>query len=203
MIALGKTAATLILLTSAAQAQAPPVPLQQDANPHDGLLIQLLDVKRVYIDKFSGGENAAQLRDMIIASLQRARLFIITENPDRADVVLRGSGEDLIYTDQFQSGEGISARVNAGGSSGSGRTREALNLGASVGQNEQTRIQERKHEASASVRLVNKDGDVLWSTTQESGGGKFRGASADVADKITRQLVQDLEQARAIRNRVK
>jgi hypothetical protein len=38
---------------------------------------------------------------------------------------------------------------------------------------------------------VNKDSDVLWSTTQESNGAKFRGASADVADKITRRLVAD------------
>jgi hypothetical protein len=43
---------------------------------------------------------------------------------------------------------------------------------------------------------VNKDGDVIWSTTQESLGGKFRGASADVADKITRQLTADYERAR-------
>ena len=51
--------------------------------------------------------------------------------------------------------------------------RGGVNLG--VGQNESTRIAERKHEAVASVRLVNKDGDVIWSTTQESLGAKFRG----------------------------
>jgi hypothetical protein len=48
----------------------------------------------------------------------------------------------------------------------------------------------------ATVRLVNKDGDVMWSTTQESNGAKFRGASADVADKITKQLAADLERLR-------
>ncbi len=48
----------------------------------------------------------------------------------------------------------------------------------------------------ATVRLVNKDGDVMWSTTQESNGAKFRGASADVADKITKQLTTDLERLR-------
>ena len=48
----------------------------------------------------------------------------------------------------------------------------------------------------ATVRLVNKDGDVMWSTTQESNGAKFRGASADVADKVTRQLTADLERLR-------
>jgi len=65
-----------------------------------------------------------------------------------------------------------------------------------VGENESTNIKERKHEALATVRLVNKDGDVIWSTTQESTGAKFRGASADVADKITKQLVADYERRR-------
>jgi hypothetical protein len=51
----------------------------------------------------------------------------------------------------------------------------------------------------ATVRLVNKDGDVIWSTTQESLGGKFRGASADVADKITSKLRDDYERARKLK----
>jgi hypothetical protein len=46
--------------------------------------------------------------------------------------------------------------------------------------------------------MVNADGDVIWSTTQESGGGKFRGAMADVADKITRQLSADVKKARTL-----
>ena len=46
----------------------------------------------------------------------------------------------------------------------------------------------------AAVRLVNKDGDVIWFTTQESLGAKFRGASADVAEKITAKLKEDFEE---------
>ncbi len=72
----------------------------------------------------------------------------------------------------------------------------ARSLSAGVGENESTKIKERKHEAMATVRLVNKDGDVMWSTTQESNGAKFRGASADVADKITKQLAADVERLR-------
>jgi N-acetylglutamate synthase/N-acetylornithine aminotransferase len=45
------------------------------------------------------------------------------------------------------------------------------------------------------VRLVNGDGDVIWTTTQESAGAKFKGASADVADKIAKQLSKDAEKA--------
>jgi hypothetical protein len=48
----------------------------------------------------------------------------------------------------------------------------------------------------AAVRLITKDGDVIWATTQESLGAKFRGASADVADKVVRQLIADMEKAR-------
>ena len=69
-------------------------------------------------------------------------------------------------------------------------------MNAGAGEHESTDIKERKHEALATVRLVNKDGDVLWSTTQESNGAKFRGASADVADKITRQLMADFDRLR-------
>jgi hypothetical protein len=65
-----------------------------------------------------------------------------------------------------------------------------------MGDNDSTHISERRHEASAAVRLIDNNGDVIWATTQESRGGKFRGASADVADKITRQLVQDYERAK-------
>jgi hypothetical protein len=71
--------------------------------------------------------------------------------------------------------------------------------GMGAGESESSHSVERRHEANAAVRLVSKDGDVIWSTTQESLGGKFRGASADVADKITKQLMEDYEQVRKVR----
>jgi hypothetical protein len=135
---------------------------------------------------------------MVIAALHRTKLFVLTENAATADAVMRGSAEDLIYTDVFQSSEGVTARANTGIARGatSSRSRESLAIGASVGENESSRIQERKHEASASVRLVGRDGDVLWSASMESQGAKFRGAAADVADRIARQLALDLEKLR-------
>jgi hypothetical protein len=160
---------------------------------------QLLEVKRLFIDKFSGGETSVQLRDMVISSLQRTKLFVITENPDRADAILRGSAEDLIYTDTFQSSEGVNARISVhSGESTNSKTRDYSGIGTSIGEQESSRIAERKHEASASVRIINKDGDVIWSTMQESPGGKFRSASADVADRISKQLVADMQRLKGI-----
>ncbi len=166
----------------------------------DAASVQLLEVKRVYVDRLSGGETATQMRDMIISSLQNAKLFVITENPERADAVMRGSAEDLVFTDVHSTSEGISARVNAGkGRNTADRTDRSQYAGASVSDNESSRIQERRHEAVAAVRIVNKDGDVIWSTTQESLGGKFLGSSADVADRITRRLIEDYQRAKKLR----
>jgi hypothetical protein len=67
-----------------------------------------------------------------------------------------------------------------------------------VGESESDHSTERRHEAIAAVRLINKDGDVIWSTTQESLGAKFHGASADVAEKITGRLKEDYDKARKL-----
>lgn len=197
-------AAVLIAVGLLAQTQpSPPLPRPApDVELEQATTLRLLEVRRVYVDRLTGGETAAQLRDMIIASLQNAKLFILTENPDKADAFLRGSAEDLIFTDTYSSSDSLSARVSSSVGSNPDRTasdRRSRYAGVSVGEQESVRLAERKHEATASVRLVSRDGDVLWSTTQESMGAKFRGASADVADKVTRQLQRDLEAARQLR----
>ncbi|HJT88590.1 MAG TPA: hypothetical protein VJ732_12055 [Bryobacteraceae bacterium] len=160
-------------------------------------LRQLRAIHRVYVDRLTGGETAAQMRDILISSLEGAKLFIVTENPDRADAILRGAAEDLVFTDVHSSSESLDARANFGSGRSSGNSRSRYG-GVGVGENESERSAERRHEAIAAVRLVNKDGDVIWSTTQESLGAKFRGSSADVADKITARLKEDLERARKL-----
>ena len=164
----------------------------------DDLSKQLLSIKRIYVDRLTGGETAAQMRDLIIASLHGAKLYVLTENQERADAILRGAAEDLIFTDQFQSSDSVDLRTGvSSGSRASSRTASGVrSLSVGVGDKDSIDIHERKHEAMATVRLVNKDGDVIWSTTQESDGAKFRGASADVADKIARQLTADVERMR-------
>ncbi len=157
----------------------------------------LLTIHRVYVDRFAGGETAVQIREMVISSLQGSGLFVLTEIEERADVVMKGSGEDLVFTDQHTSSDSLDVHANSGsGSSTRGYSSSHSAQGIGVGQNESSHSVERKHEASVSVRLVNKEGDILWSTTKESQGGKFRGASADVADKIVKQLIQDVDKAR-------
>jgi hypothetical protein len=160
-------------------------------------LKQLLEIRRVYVDHLTGGETAAQMRDILLSSLEGSKLFVLTENPERADATLKGAAEDLVFTEVHNSSDNLNVRANFG----TGRTTSTsrgMNAGVGMGEGETDHSSERRHEAVAAVRLVNKEGDVIWATTQESLGAKFRGASTDVADKITAKLKEDFARARKL-----
>ena len=176
-------------------ADAQPLPPTIEENA----LRQLLLLRRVYVDHLTGGETAAQMRDILLSSLETSKLFVITENPERADAILRGAAEDLVFTESRSSSDSINARTNVGTGRTSSASRGAYaGLGIGESESESDHSTERRHEAIAAVRLVNKDGDVIWATTQESLGAKFRGASTDVADKITNKLKEDFTRARKL-----
>ncbi len=164
----------------------------------DAAATSLPEVKRVYVAELVG-TDAEALRELIIASLNSTRLFTLTDNAERADAILKGAADDHVFTETHDVEEGISTRQNGGkyGSGSSAATKTGGGYaGISISDHEAHHSKERKHEAYAAVRLCNTNGDVLWSTTQESQGAKFRGASADVAAKIARQLTLDMEKAR-------
>jgi hypothetical protein len=189
-------------------APAPAAPPASSAALETSGLRQLLTLRRVFVDRFSGGETAAQMRDMIINGLEGSRLFTITENQEKADAILRGSGEDLVFNETHSSSDSLNVHSSMSSSQseedaalrGGTRTddRATRSMGLGAGDSESSHSVERRHEANAAVRLVTKDGDVIWSTTQESMGGKFRGASSDVADKITKRLTEDYERAQKL-----
>jgi hypothetical protein len=178
---------------STVTAETPPSALAIE----ESSLKQLLQIRRVYVDRLTGGETAAQMRDILLSSLETSNLFVVTENPERADATLKGAAEDLVFTDVHTSSDSINAHTNLGTGRNT-KTSNGLNAGFGIGESESEHSTERRHEAVAAVRLVNKEGDVIWATTQESLGAKFRGASTDVADKITTRLKADFARARML-----
>jgi hypothetical protein len=176
-------------------------PVVAEPTPEEESAAQLAKVRRIYIEILTGGDEALKIRDLLMTSLQSSKQFIITEDEEKADATLKGSGDDQVFTDTFQSSDGINAHSQIGGGNSAGTRNYASsssnrNVGMSIGENESRRTEERKHEAIATVRLVSKGGDVIWSATAESLGGKFMGASADVADKIAKRLVTDFKAAK-------
>src|SRR5262245_19964137 len=99
-------------------AQTDPKPVSQetaDAGPDSSVDPKdLTEVKRIYIEALSGDASAEAIRQFLLASLQQLRLFRLTDNPDRADAVLRGAADDKEHTDQLDTQEGVTARANGG-----------------------------------------------------------------------------------------
>jgi hypothetical protein len=182
---------------------SPNAPPADEPSPEDEARAELANVRRIYVDILTGGDAALQIRDLLMNSLHNSKQFVITENADKADATLKGAGDDDVFTDTFQSSEGINAHSQLGGGDSAGTRNYSSSshnryAGLTVGENENRHTEERKHEAIATVRLVSKDGDVIWSATAESLGAKFLGASADVADKIAKKLATDYKAAKKL-----
>jgi hypothetical protein len=205
-------AGALLLLLAADQPTAPAAErsavkpnasaeAKQDLTPEQQSAASLAKVRRIYVDILTGGESALRIRDLLMSSIQASKLFIITEQEDKADAVLKGAGRDEVFTDIFQSSEGINAHSQfsfpSANNNNSSRYSDRTSGSMGVGENENRKTEERKHEAIATVRLVNTDGDVIWSATEESLGAKFMGASVDVVTKITKKLAEDYRRAKA------
>ena len=81
----------------------------------DRQLVKLLDVRTLYVDSL-GGKEAGSFRDLVIGSVQRTGLFILTEDEANADAFFRGSAEDLIFQDYERYRTGLNVRGAASGS---------------------------------------------------------------------------------------
>src|SRR5579884_811442 len=88
-------------------------PILKPLAPVETGLRQLLSIRRVYVDRLTGGETAAQMREILISSLEETGLFIVTENQDRADTFLRGGAEDLVFTEVHSSSDSVNVHGSA------------------------------------------------------------------------------------------
>ena len=144
----------------------------------------LLSAKRIYVESFGEDTISKTLQAMVVDAIGNSKRFIVTENKEKADLILKGS--TLEKTSQELHAVGSATNVGTASASGSGGVARKMGISDS-----QASV-ETVNDARASVRLVSGNGDVVWSTTQESKGAKYKGAAADVADKIVKQLLHDL-----------
>jgi curli biogenesis system outer membrane secretion channel CsgG len=163
------------------------------------LAAKLSAVKRIYVESFGDDEISKTLQAMVINALDETKRFIVTENKDRADAVLKGHSLEKTSQEVHATGEGTQVAAAAGGHSAqvspSGGSAHGSFAGKALGIEDSKLSTETINDARLAVRLVSQDGDVIWSTTQESKGAKFKSASADVADKVAKQLLRDIEKA--------
>jgi hypothetical protein len=187
----------LLQLGNAQNGDIKPSQAKTQSQVETELTAKLLNAKRIYPESFGEDSINKTLQAMVIDALRTSKRFIITENKDKADLILKGAA--LEKTSQETHVLGSSTAV--GGAAGGGSATVVGNSGSASGgfvarhlgiADSQASI-ETINDARLAVRLVSQDGDVVWSTTQESKGAKYKGATADVADKIVKQLLWDLE----------
>jgi curli biogenesis system outer membrane secretion channel CsgG len=199
---------------SPAQTASPP-PIQQnqatkDVEPakiDEEISAKLLSIKRIYVESFGDDVISKQLQAMVVNALTQSKRFIITENKDKADAVLKGTGLEKTSQELHAIGEGTTVASAAGSehghvngvvSNGTGSISGSSNGGFAaqkLGISDSQASTETIDNARLAARLVSSDGDVIWATTKESKGAKYKGASADVADQIVKQLLWDLDKA--------
>jgi curli biogenesis system outer membrane secretion channel CsgG len=165
----------------------------------------LLRVKRIYVESFGDDVISRELQSMIVSSLVASKRFKVTENRERADAILKGVALEKTSQELHAYGESTAVGGASGGShgnvSGSVVNGTGTISGSSsggfvahhMGTSDSSVNTETINEARVAIRLVNLDGDVIWTSTQESKGAKYKGSSADVADKCVKQLLRDTE----------
>ncbi len=52
---------------------------------------KLLQVKRIYVENFGDDLVSKQIHAMVISSLSESKRFIVTENKEKADAILKGA----------------------------------------------------------------------------------------------------------------
>jgi len=165
------------------------------------------------VESFGDDPISKEMQAMVVDSLTNSKVLAVTENKDKADAILKGSTlektsqEAHSYSDATSVGvahgsvHGSSSGNLSGSFVGGTGNINGSSTGSIDGSTNSTHMADATstssvttaNDARASVRLVNSDGDVIWTTTQESKGAKYKGASADVANKIVKQLVWDME----------
>ncbi|HEV2426421.1 MAG TPA: PEGA domain-containing protein [Terriglobia bacterium] len=186
-------------------APAPPSPANAAAESATDLDAELLKVKRVYVDSFGDDAISKQLQSMVVNALNESKRFVVTENKDKADAILKGNALERTSQELHAIGEGTSVAGAAGSEHGSISGSVSGDTGSisgshsggfiahALGESDSQASTETINDARLAVRLVVSNGDVVWTSTQESTGAKYKGASADVADKVVKQLVRDMD----------
>src|SRR5258708_32977924 len=74
---------------------------------------RLAKVRRLYVEPLAGGTTGTQMRDMLISALENSGLYTLTENPEHADAVLRGSADEQIFTETHTTSDSLGVNSNA------------------------------------------------------------------------------------------
>jgi curli biogenesis system outer membrane secretion channel CsgG len=189
--------------------QVPSTPAAQPATPPKAVSVapevKLLSIKRIYVDSFGDDPISKQVQAFVITDLSESNRFTVTENKEKADAILRGTGLEKTSQEYHAYHSGTAVGAAAGSHSGSldgswvdgtGSIHGSSSGGFaahSAAINDSSASTETINDARIAVRLVDSDGDVIWAASEESNNSKYKSATADVADRVVHKLLRKIE----------
>ena len=162
----------------------------------------LAKINKICVESFAGEPTlSAQARGSVIAAIFSLGRFTVTENCATADATLKGS----VFERQDQrfraEGEGAGIAGSGGVASGTRSGFSAVAGSVATGSDETLASSETRRSASVTMRITDKNGDILWAYTQESPGGKARSALVDAVERGILQLRKTLDRPAAAKAR--
>jgi hypothetical protein len=156
----------------------------------------LTAVHKICVGPIAGEESAVGVaRELAISALFASKYFTVTERCEKADATLKGAAMERSENRVRAEGEAAGFGV-AHGHAQADRSSGTAGFGsAHGGSSESLYSAETRTTASVTLRLVDPDGTVIWAYTQDSVGGKTKGAVPDAVERAVKQLVRDIERA--------
>jgi len=188
--------ARIVMLVAAALLMSPSS-LAQEASDTAGSPVRLLGIKKLCVDKFVGEESlAAQAREMVIAGLFASNQFVLTENCEKADAMLKGAVFESKEQRVRAEGESMEFGKAVGAASASLGSGTAA-IGAAKGGSSETLVSaETLSQASVVLRIVDNGGEIIWAHTEDAKGGKVKSATALALDRAIKRLLREIEKNR-------
>lgn len=164
------------LMPAAALGQEPPGP-------------GLAQIQRICVAEFAGDPRLiGSVRELAIAGVFKLKRFRVMEDCAKADAALKGAvlerEDSRVRSESETTDFGVIAGAAAPGAAAVG--------GVAGGTGQGLMSAETRSRASVTLRLVTKDGEVVWADTQDSGGGKAKAAIPDAVERALRQLARSL-----------
>jgi len=128
---------------------------------------------------------------LTISSLFASKRFALHENCGKTDAILKGAVSLEREHRARSESEGIDFSASASSSEDSGRAAASARGGAS----ERLFSTEGFIHVSVTLRIVDREGEILWAHTEESKGGKIKGSLAQAVDRAVKQLLREIEKA--------
>lgn len=122
---------------------------------------RLQDVKKLYVGSLGDSEGSDLIRSKIISHLVKSGRIEVVENENQADAILTGASKVAQRAYYNANATTTNANANAG----------------------------TRYDATAGVRLLNKDSRILWA--DDTSNGMFaRSVTSSIADKISKDLLK-------------